>query len=95
MTASRLFMFSLALVLFGAALAQERPATDPAPAAPSSGDCAKPLARHDHGAEKGTPSPKAGAPCADAPAASAAKTKAKAKAKGKPGHDHSKVHKLM
>jgi hypothetical protein len=81
MTASRMFAFSLALAFSAAAVAQERPAADPALLAAASSDCAKPMARHDHGAEKGTPSPNATAPCAAAPAASAAKTKAKAKAK--------------
>ncbi|WP_284617747.1 hypothetical protein [Aquabacterium humicola] len=48
-------------------------------------DCQK-KARHDHGAEKGTPTPKSSA-CADmpGPAASAARKK--------PLHDHGKMHK--
>jgi putative alpha-1,2-mannosidase len=58
----------------------------PAAAASASTDCAKPMARHDHGAEKGTPSPKAAAPCG---AAAASKKTAKAKT----GHDHAKIHK--
>jgi hypothetical protein len=86
----------LAIVLFtaGIAFAQEAPA--PAPAAPEAAPappapCMVQGARHDHGAEKGMPTPKmSGCPMA-APTASAAPAKAKAK----PGHDHSKFHKLM
>lgn len=91
MSTYRLISFTFALALSVAAVAQERPAAaSPPVAAPSTpSDCAKPIARHDHGAEKGTPSPKAAMPCAATPAASATKTKAIS------GHDHAKFHKQM
>lgn len=76
------------------------------PAAPDSGataatmprgDCGKPMARHDHGAERGTPTPAmttmAKCPMAgEEPAAPAAPVQ---KAKARRGHDHARVHKLM
>jgi len=75
--------------LSAAAVAQEAPAQAPAPAAASMPhDCAKSMARHDHGEEKGMPTPTAGG-CPMATSASPAKAKAKQ------GHDHSKFHKLM
>jgi hypothetical protein len=56
-------------------------------------DCAKPIARHDHGAENGMPTPKvATAPCA--PSAAAAKPDSAASAtRQKPIHEHGKFHK--
>ena len=56
-------------------------------------DCGKPLARHDHGAERGSPSPKAKAvPCE--PSATAAPPSTAASAPGKrPKHDHGRFHK--
>jgi hypothetical protein len=83
----------LAIAALGvpAAYAQTTPETASAPAAataaaPAPMDC-KGMAKHDHGAEKGTPMAMPAA-CA----ASASKVKA---AKAKAGHDHAKVHKLM
>jgi len=89
MLASRLIATSFALALAaGSALAQQAPAAA-ASATDGNGtmshDCAKPMAKHDHGAERGMPAAKA-APCAAAPA-SAAKTKSQLK------HDHAKFHK--
>lgn len=82
-----LFVSTLAFT----AAAQERPAGSPtAPMVDASmpQDCVKPKARHDHGAEKGMPTPKSIIdPCAPSAAASAAKAKAK------PRHDHTKFHK--
>ena len=58
-------------------------------------DCAKPMARHDHGAEKGTPSAKTmSANCAQA-AAATMPADAASTPKQKPIHNHSKVHKTM
>lgn len=51
-------------------------------------DCAKPIARHDHGAERGVPTPVASG-CPQPPTASSPK------AKIIKGHDHAKFHKLM
>jgi len=59
-------------------------------------DCAKPMAKHDHGEEKGTPTPTAtatSAPCAVAAAASG--PAAVASSAKKPGHNHSTFHKTM
>jgi hypothetical protein len=78
---------SLAFIAFaGSALAQQAPAA--AASGPMSGSmmdkgCAKGVAKHDHGAERGAP--KATAPCAPTSKASGAKAKAK--------HDHAKFHK--
>jgi hypothetical protein len=89
MTNSPIVAFAFAISLSTAAIAQDSAGAPAAPVtAPSaSTDCAKPTARHDHGAEKGTPSPKAMVPCG---AESAAPAK---KAKAKTGHDHAKFHK--
>lgn len=56
-------------------------------------DCGKPLARHDHGAERGSPAPKAKtAPCEQG--AGAAKPAQAASAPSKrPKHDHGRFHK--
>ena len=67
------------------------PVEPPAAAMPM--DCAN-MARHDHGAEKGTPTPMmSGCPMAGGNATAAAASVKKAKAKG--GHDHARAHKLM
>jgi hypothetical protein len=84
MKPTRLFTLAAALALFaGAALAQNTaPADKPADrAAAKMRECDKP--RHDHGAEKGTPTPKS-ARCA------AEENKGKTTQKA---HDHNKVHK--
>lgn len=91
MFASRIFPIAVALVLSTAAVAQEAPAPAPAPPAAASTmphDCAKPMGRHDHGAEKGTPTPMS-------PGCPMATSASSAKAKAKPNHDHSRFHKLM
>jgi hypothetical protein len=90
MSVFHVFPLAVVLTLSAAAIAQESPAPAAAPAAAASmpHDCAKSMARHDHGAEKGTPTPMAGG-CPVATSASPAKAKAKQ------GHDHSKFHKLM
>ena len=87
MTTTRIL--SIAFLVTSIALsaaAQDRPAA-PAPAPMASAsmpqDCVKPMARHDHAAEKGAPRAKSASPCAPVAAASAPKAK----------HDHAKFHK--
>jgi hypothetical protein len=91
MFASRLIPVAFAVIFSAAALAQEAPApvTDakPTAAAAMPHDCTKQMARHDHGAEKGTPTPKMAGCAMEKPAVSPVK--------GKAGHDHAKFHKLM
>jgi hypothetical protein len=94
MTVSRLLPLALSLAFAAiSAVAQERPADAAsapmaAVAAPMPSDCAKPMKRHDHGADKGTSMPMSmSGPCAAEPAASAAKTVSK------PVHDHAKFNK--
>jgi hypothetical protein len=93
MFASRFVPIAFAMILSGAAVAQEAPApateATPAPAAVMPHNCTKEMPRHDHGAEKGTPTPKMSGCAMEAPAA------AVSKAKPKLGHDHAKFHKLM
>jgi hypothetical protein len=84
---------SLALVA-SAQAQQPMGASSPMAGSMKAGDCAKPVARHDHGAEKGTSrSQQKAGPCmangASAPAAAASS------AKRKPAHDHGKTHKTM
>jgi hypothetical protein len=87
MTTARNLVASLAFIAFASsALAQQAPAA--AASGPMSGGmmgkgCAKAVAKHDHGAERGAP--KATAPCTPASKASGMKGKAK--------HDHAKFHK--
>ena len=92
MFAFRIFSIAFALALSTAAVAQQAPVPASAPDAGAAStmphDCVKPMARHDHGAEKGTPTPMSSG-CPMAASASSARAKAK------PGHDHSKFHKLM
>lgn len=92
MSAFHVFPLAVALMLSAAAVAQDGPGPTTAPVAPAAAsmpqDCTKAMARHDHGAEKGTPAPKSGA-CPMATGASPAKAKAKM------GHDHARFHKLM
>jgi hypothetical protein len=101
MLLSRLLPIAVMALFSVAALAQEAPAPAPAQAPTDAAamprDCTQQMARHDHGAEKGTPTPMSSLSmpmsmttgCAAAPADPATK------AKVKPGHDHSKFHKLM
>ena len=81
---ARLLAASAVAIVAASAIAQPAAPAASAASAPMM-DCPK-MAKHDHGAEKGTPTPKSSA-CADmaAPAASAAKKK--------PLHDHGKMHK--
>ncbi len=90
--------FVLAVAAIGLSTAYAAGEAAPAPAEAASAalmpmDCGKQMARHDHGAEKGTPMPMS-AKCAmasDAPAdASAPK-----KTESIKGHDHARFHKLM
>lgn len=71
------------------AAAQSRPSdAAPAPATAAASmpmDCAKPIAKHDHAAEKGMPKTQSAGPCPPAKAASAPKSKST--------HDHGKFHK--
>jgi hypothetical protein len=89
-------LFAVAVALTTSVQAQ----TAPAGAMPMTGDamshdCAKPMRKHDHGAEKGTPTPSAAsAPCTAAMAAPAP-AEAASSAKKAAGHDHSKFHKTM
>jgi len=76
-----------------AASAQTQPAASasmPMSGAMMSHDCAKPMANHDHGAEKGTPRPMAkSGPCAAGAAATAPEGAAStAQAKKLPRHNH-------
>lgn len=91
-TIATLASLSVLLLASATALAQDRPpaAASAAPAASKAMDCAGgTMKRHDHGAERGTPS-MASAPCAPSAASGAS---APAKAKAKLTHDHAKVHK--
>ena len=80
---------SLAVFVMTTALsaaAQERPAAAaPMASASMPQDCAKPMARHDHTVEKGSPRAQSASPCAPSAAASAPKAKLR--------HDHAKFHK--
>jgi hypothetical protein len=82
-------IFASSMLMTGAVQAQ------PAPAASVPQDCAKPMAKHDHGAEKGMPSAKTmSAPCA--PMAAASKPADAASSPKKTlNHDHAKMHKSM
>jgi hypothetical protein len=71
------------------------PASAPMPGNMMSHDCAKPMAKHDHGAEKGMPRPLSmSAPCAGGAAASAPAMGDSA-TKKQLTHDHSKFHKTI
>lgn len=80
--------FALALSAATALAEQPRAASESTPTTTTSvsQDCRKPMARHDHLADKGITRPMSG-PCAGKPSASAAKAKAK------PMHEHAKFHK--
>jgi hypothetical protein len=89
-------IFATSMALAGAAQAQPAPAASmPMAGASTPQDCAKPMAKHDHGAEKGTPSAKTmAAPCA--PMSAAPKPADAASTPKKLGnHDHAKMHKSM
>lgn len=62
-------------------------------------NCGSMMPRHDHGAEKGTPTPSAAMNCprgsgADK-AAAGAPTNPQQRANARRGHDHARTHKLM
>lgn len=80
--------FALALSAATALAEQPRAASDSTPTTTASlpQDCRKPMARHDHLADKGIIRPVPG-PCVGKPSAPGAKAKAK------PVHDHAKFHK--
>ena len=88
-------IFAASIALSGAVQAQSAPPTPiPTADAQTPPDCAKPMRKHDHGAEKGMPTPMAkSSPCiaaaeAQVPAAAASAAK-------KPGHNHSTFHKTL
>ena len=87
--------FAASIALSGTVQAQPAPAASmPMAGGTMPSDCAKPIRKHDHGAERGMPTPAAkSAPCAVAAAASA--PAAAASAAKKPGHNHSTFHKTM
>ncbi|MBI2752400.1 MAG: hypothetical protein HYX46_02635 [Betaproteobacteria bacterium] len=93
-TIRNLFAIAFATSIAFAAVAQAQSA--PAASAPMMGgntmphDCAKPMAKHDHGAEKGTPRPMSmTGPCAAGAAATAPEGAASAaKTKKLPKHNH-------
>ncbi len=94
---------TIALVAAMAALGLATAYAADTPAAPDSGapvasmprGCGNPMARHDHGAEKGTPTPGMMMKCPMAGEEAAAPAAPVKKAKAKRGHDHARVHKLM
>ena len=94
-------VFALATIAYPAVQAAEEPAANPAEAPATASmpmDCGTMMARHDHGAEKGTPTPSMAAKCPMASAADTGDTAPAAvtpKAKAKRGHDHARTHKLM
>ena len=76
----------LSVFLLAASAAMAQQALAPASSASSPPEDCVSAPRHDHGAEKGTPTPRKA--CGPA-------TKKVAKDKGKPLHDHGKVHKTQ
>jgi hypothetical protein len=76
-----------ALLGFAGSLSFAQQAPAPAATAPAAQDCAK--TRHDHGADKGTPSASSGCK----PTAKKSKTAKAAKKADMQGHDHGKMHK--
>ena len=100
MSASRIFLVAGSMLLSGAAFAQQPTETAPAPdAAAAPRNCAAQPARHDHGAERGTPTsmPRMAGCAMNEMSGMGAATEAAADAKPKvkPGHDHARMHKLM
>ena len=98
MSASRLIPIALGMLLSGAAFAQQATDAVPAPdAAAMPHNCAAQPARHDHGAERGTPTPRM-AGCAMnemSGMGQATEPASDVKPKVKRGHDHARTHKLM
>ena len=93
----RYLAFVIAISAFALPAAHAADPGDAPPAQPAAAampmDCAK-MARHDHGAERGTPGPAMSAGCPMASGAAPGKTSTRAKPKNA-GHDHARVHKLM
>lgn len=92
-TIRTLFVCALFASAALAASAQTQPAASasmPMGGAMTSHDCAKPMAKHDHGAEKGTPRPMAkSGPCvAGAPATAPKAAASTAQTKKLPKHNH-------
>jgi hypothetical protein len=81
---ARLLITSLSL-MFAATTAFAQNAEAPAASASAAQDCVPQKPRHDHGAERGMPTPQK--KCAPE------KKTAKAKSNAIQGHDHGKVHK--
>lgn len=82
----RLFILSLSLAFTAGAFAQSAAAPAAAASATSAvPDCVPQKPRHDHGADRGMPTPQK--KCGTQPRGKAASTKAIE------GHDHGKVHK--
>lgn len=83
------FFFAMSLSM--AAQAQPTPsASGPSASVMMSQGCSKPMAKHDHGADKGTPRPMAkSGPCTAASASSADGAASSATAKKLPKHNHS------
>lgn len=83
------------IALSGTVQAQSAPAVSmPVADGTMARDCAKPMRKHDHGAERGTATPMArSAPCAVAAAAPG--PAAAASSARKPVHNHSTFHKTM
>lgn len=99
MSTTRTLFASILFTLFAmSASAQAQPTS--AASMPMAGtmlqdDCAKPKAKHDHGAEKGTPrSTSKSGPCVAAGSA-AAPNAAASSPKKQLKHDHAKTHKTM
>lgn len=80
----RLLIATLALAL-SATPALSQTAAEPAAAASAAKDCTPQKPKHDHGADRGTPTPQK--KCATE------KKIVKAKSQAIQGHDHGKVHK--
>jgi hypothetical protein len=80
-------LFVASIALTATAQAQTGAAASaPMAGAATSADCPKPMAKHDHGADKGTPHPVSmSAPCAPTTSASAPKRGSR--------HDHAKFNK--
>ena len=89
-------IFTASVALTASVQAQTAPAVSmPMAGGSMSHDCAKPTPKHDHGAERGTPSSKATpTPCGPVTAVSAP-VEAASTPKKKPSHNHSTFHKTM
>ncbi len=98
MSASRFFLLAASVLLSGAAFAQQATDAVSAPeAAATPPNCVAQPARHDHGAERGTPAPRmVGCAMTDMSGMGQATEPASdVKPAVKRGHDHARTHKLM